>query len=222
MKDAGNVMRLTVIAALFSVSLCGCATQAQRQFQAIKTGNQEHGAQFKACAASIYNSPEFASLRPHVPPSASDTTLEQLSDPSFATPSEVQAIFSTHPKFQECRKALLNGLAQSEPSLVPILTAAYNKNEDDLLALIQRKVAWGEYTHLIRDRATETQATIQAEDRRVVSGLQQEHQTEMAQRQRAAEALAAWAQTQEMINAANRPVITNCNQMGGMVNCVSQ
>jgi hypothetical protein len=102
------------------------------------------------------------------------------------------------------------------------LIASYNKGEDDLLVLIQQKMTWGDYVRRARDRATETQAALLAEDRNVVSGLQQEHQAEIAQRQRAAEALAAWAQTQELINAANRPVITNCNAFGGMVNCVTR
>jgi hypothetical protein len=73
----------------------------------------------------------------------------------------------------------------------------------------------------VRDRTAETQAAILAEDRRVVSELKQDHQAELAQRQRAAEAMAAWAQTQEMINAANRPVITNCNAFGNSVNCIT-
>jgi len=145
-----------------------------------------------------------------------------MSDKTFATPTEVQAIFAAHPLFQACRTALLNGFAQSEPSVVPILIASYNKGEDDLLVLIQQKMTWGDYVRRARDRATETQAALLAEDRNVVSGLQQEHQAEIAQRQRAAEALAAWAQTQELINAANRPVITNCNAFGGMVNCVTR
>ena len=105
---------------------------------------------------------------------------------------------------------------------MPIFIEAFNKNENDLLALTQQKMTWGDYVRRGRDRATETQAAIQAEDRRIVSGLQQEHQAEIEQHQRAAEALASWAQTQEMINAANRPVFTNCNALGGMVNCVSR
>jgi hypothetical protein len=199
-----------------------CATQAQRQFQAIKTSNQESIAAAKACLYNVYDSPDAAPLRNHLPLNPSDVTLEQMSDTAFATPTEIQAIYAVHPQVQACRKSLLNGFAQSEPSLVPIFVASYNKTEDDLLAVIQQKMTWGDYVRRGRDRSTETQAALMAEDRSVVSGLQQEHQAELAQRQRAAEALAAWAQTQEMINAANRPVITNCNGFGSMVNCVTR
>jgi hypothetical protein len=201
--------------------LVGCATQAQRQFQAIKTSNQKYAEELKTCVANVHNSLEYAPLRDHLPLNASDVTLQQMSDNTFATPTEVQAIFATHPLLQACRKAVLSGLAQSEPSLVPILIASYKKGEDDLLALTQQKMTWGDYVRRARDRSTETQAALLAEDRSVVSGLQQEHQAEIAQRQRAAEALSAWAQTQQMINAANRPITTNCNAFGSMVNCVT-
>ena len=45
----------------------------------------------------------------------------------------------------------------------------------------------------------------------------------LARRQAAAQAIAQWAQTQQVINAMNRPVTTNCTNLGsGIVNCVSQ
>lgn len=212
-----------ITAALAVVAVtAGCATPAQRQFQAMKTGNALQASQVKACSAQVYRSAEYDPIRSHLPESPSDATLQQLSDRSFATPEEIKAISVTHPRAQACRKAFLQGLTQTEPSLVPILTASYNKNEDDLLGLTQHKMAWGDYVRRIRDRSAETQAAIQAEDRRVVSELRYEDQEERAERQRAAEAFAAWAQTQEMINAANRPVITNCSGFGNMVNCISR
>jgi hypothetical protein len=202
--------------------IVGCATQAQRQFEAIKTSNQEHLADIKTCITNVYNSPDFAPLRSHIPFNPLEVTLQQMSDTTFATPVEIQAIFAAYPQIQACRKALLEGFAQSEPSLVPILIASYNKGEDDLVAVTQQKMTWGDYVRKARDRATDSAAALTAEDRRVVSGLRQEHQAEIEQRQRAAEALAAWAQTQEMINAANRPVITNCNAFSNMMNCVTR
>jgi hypothetical protein len=212
--------------AVFTVAilglLCGCATQAQRQFQSIKAKNQQSLAQAKDCAEAIHNLTEYAPLRSHIPSSPQSATLEQLSDKSFATPEQSRAIFATHPRLQECRKTFVTGVAQSEPTLVPIFLAAYSKADDAAIALAQRKITWGDYVRGLRDRGAETQAAIQTEDRRVVSGLKEEHESEMARRQRAADSIAAWAQTQQLINAANRPVITNCNRFGSMVNCVTQ
>ena len=126
-----------------ALALCGCATQAQRQFQAIRTGNQTNVAELKACAANVYNSPDYAPIRAHVPLLVTDATLQQLSNENHATPAEAQSILNTHPRLQECRKTFLVATAQTEPGLVPVLTAAYNKNDDDLLALTRAKTCLG-------------------------------------------------------------------------------
>jgi hypothetical protein len=211
---------ITLIACAFL--LAGCATAAQRQYQAIVTGNKALGDEAKACTAAVYNAPEAAPLRPHVPLDAREATLAQLSDPAFATGPEIAAIELLHPRVKACQKAVLDGLANTTPGAVPILARAYSANDDDTILLIQRKLSWGDRVKRGRDRALATQEALQAEGQRIVSGLEHQHEAEIAQRQRAAEALAQWAQTQQLINAANRPVITNCNQFGNMLNCTSQ
>jgi len=208
----------TVVLLLIS----GCATQAQRQYQAMATNNKEVIAQFVSCATAVANAPEAVPIRAHVPLRATEATLSQLSDASHASKPEIDAIVDLHPRIKECEQAVLNGFLQSTPSFIPILTSSFNRGEDDVLLLIQQKITWGEYNKRRRDRATEVQAEIQSASQQIISGLQHQHETELAQRQRAAEALAQWAQTQQMINAMGRPVITNCNQFGGAVNCVSQ
>lgn len=209
---------------IFSMTfiLAGCATQAQREYLTIKTANQQAISQERACTAAVYDSVEFSPLRKHIPLSVRDVTLAQLSNTSVVTPEEINAIFLTHPMLEECRKQALATLSQTGPSVVPIMTKAYNMNEDDLLGLIRQKISWGEYLRRVRDRATAAQAAVQAEEQQIVRQLRQENQAEVAQRERAAEALAGWWQTQELINAARRPVITNCSAFSGMVSCLSQ
>ena len=60
--------------------LAGCATAAQRQYQAIASNNRSAAQGLHACAVAVYESPESAPLRRHVPLKANDATLEQLSD----------------------------------------------------------------------------------------------------------------------------------------------
>ena len=187
---------------------CGCATQAQRQYQSISTNIKTASEQIAACAAAVYNSPEAASLRPHMPLQPIDVTLEQMSDSSVATDQEIHAIFVTHPRVQECRKTYMAEISQSTPSLVPIYASFYNKTEDNLLALIQKKLAWGEFAKKQRDAATDSRTAIQVASQSIVAGLKQDHQAEIEQRQRAAEAVSQWAQTQQMINALNHPAPT--------------
>jgi hypothetical protein len=212
-----GILSVLVIAALLS----GCATAAQRQYQAIAANNGAAVAQLASCTSAVYNSPENAPIRRHFPARISELSLEQLADASTASDEEIRIILAVHPQLQECRRSALDRLVKSSPSFVPILIVEFNKNEDDLLSLIQRKIAWVEYTKRVRDRAAETRVALQAESQRIVAGLNQEHHAELARRQAALDALAQWAQTQQVINAMNRPVVTNCNQFGGMVNCVT-
>ncbi len=216
-----NISRL-MISAISLTLLSGCPTAAQRQFQAMKTGTQAAVTRMDNCISTIYNSPEYSVIRSHVPLDPRDATLAQLSDNSLISQSEWKIMSENYTKIQQCRKNFLEDLSKSEPSLVPILAKSYNKATDDLLALSAHRLTWGEFVARNRDRATETQAAVQAEDRRVVAELRREHQSEVEQRQRAAEALATWAQTQEMINAANRPVFTNCTGFGNSVNCITR
>jgi hypothetical protein len=211
-----------ICALAISVSLAACATAAQRQYQTMVTNDKSAVQDLQSCSMAIYNSPEFAPLREHLPSNVTQATLEQLSDNRLATDGEIKIILAVHPQLQACRKQALDRISQSTPTLVPILLATLTKNEDSLIDLIQKKQSWGTYVRGVRDRAVAQNAELQAEIRRIEAGLQQSHEAELAQRQRAAEALSQWAQTQQMLNAANRPVITNCNQIGGMVNCVSR
>lgn len=215
-------MHRAVYCLFLAALLVGCATPAVRQFQAMRAHAQRDAAELKACTNVVYNSPQYAPLRSHLPLDANDISLEQLSNETYASPAEIQAIFSTYPQMQACRKTFLSGVTKGEPSLVPIFIADYYKLDDNILLLVQRKITWGDYLHRIRDLAANTRAALQSEDHRVVAELRRENDAEIAQRQRAAEAFAAWAQTQEMINAASRPVITNCSGFGNIVNCVSR
>jgi hypothetical protein len=216
----------TVKPALSVLTICallaGCATAAQRQYQAMVSNDRSAVQDLQACAAAVYNSPEFTPLRRHVPYKATDATLEQLSDNSFASDEEVRIILAVHPELQSCRKQAFDRIAQSTPTLVPIMLGVVTKGEDSLIDLIPKKQSWGAHVRQVRDTTIEGSAELQAEARRIVAGLQQSHEAEIAERQRATEALAQWAQTQQVINAINRPVITNCNAFGSMVNCFSR
>ena len=220
-RQAMRNLRATIAVAGLAV-LCGCATAAQRQFETMKAGNQQANAEMKGCLTAAYNSPEADPIRIHLPLNFTDATLQQLGDASYATSTEIRALLTQHERIQSCRKSFLESRSQSEPVLVPILVNAYNKGDDDVLYLTHPKISWGEFLRRSRDRSVETQLALQAADKTVISDLRREDRAERAERQRAAEAFAAWAQTQQLINAANKPVITNCSGFGNTVNCVSR
>jgi len=198
-----------------AVLVAGCATAAQRQYQAMVNNDRSAVQDLRACSETVYNSSEFAPLRRHIPFRANDATLEQLSDNSLATDDEVKIILVVHPQLQSCRKQALDRISQSTPTLVPIMLVVITKGEDSLIDLIQKKQSWGAHVRRGRDAVIAGTAELQAESRRITSELQQSHEAELAQRQAAAQATAAalahYAQTQQIINNINRPV--NCLTM---------
>ncbi len=211
---------LVVVVAMGMVG--ACATHAQMQGQAIKANNQSAVQQLNACVARIYNSPGYDLLRPHGPLKIQNATIEQMTDGHLATDAEINAVLAEHPKVQACRQSFLDQISQTTPSIVPIFASYLTRNEDSLIDLVKRKISWGDYIRGAKDRFPEMQAELTAEYQRINQGLYQQNQAELAQRQAAANALSQYVQTQQMINALNRPVITNCTQFGYNTNCVTQ
>ena len=105
------------IAILMAGLLAGCATAAQRQYQAMATGNQAILAQIKSCVTDAYDAPESAPLRPHFPLDLRDLSLAQLSDQSPPTKQEITAVLTMHPRIQTCRQTALDGLMNTAPSV---------------------------------------------------------------------------------------------------------
>jgi hypothetical protein len=79
MRTFMTTARRAMSGAAVAVILAGCATAAQRQYQAMATNNRSAVQEFQACAETVYNSPD-APLWRHVPFTVTDATLEQLSD----------------------------------------------------------------------------------------------------------------------------------------------
>lgn len=220
MSTANAVKQILRVVGLVAL-LAGCATAAQREFQTMTHNNRSAVENLKICVSQVYNSPGFTLLRRHISPNG-DPTLEQLNDPSLATSAEVKVILAEHPNMQACRQQFVSAVSRATPTTAAIWADAFIRSDDSLLDLINRKQSWGEHARRIRDLMAETRTHLLAEGNRIVADLKQENEAELARRQAALDTIARWAQTQQMINTMNRPVITSCNQFSGMVNCFSR
>ena len=90
----------------------------------------------------------------------------------FRERTEVAAVLALHPRIQACRKAILDGLLGTMPSVVPVLAREFAGADDDTIAFVQRKLSWGERVRRTRDRYLALQAELQTEERRIVAGLE--------------------------------------------------
>lgn len=219
-----------VLVFLTALILSACATQAQMQARSIATNTDGAVSQFQACADAIASSPDYDPLRARTPLDVNKATLEQLTQTNKITPAEKAAVFKNYANLQGCRQALLENLQHSTPTVIPILAAAYTKNDMLLVQLVEGRITWGQELQAARKLSAETSVELNAEMQRIAAGLQLSHEAELHRRQRAAAALAAYAQQQQVIDALNRPVqvnvhqqptTTNCRRVGNAVNCTT-
>lgn len=206
-----------------TAAICtACSTAAQRQGQAIRKNSQAAVSTLNICMQAVYDSPEVAPLRAHIPAPRSQATLEQQTDPAFATDEEIKALFAEHPKANACRQQELDRLVQQTPSVVPILANGFSHIEQAMIGLVQKRTTWGEYTRQVKSIVEETRGRLAAEGQRIDANLEQSHEAELARRQAAINAIAQFAETEIAIAALNRPVVTTCNAYGNSATCVTR
>jgi hypothetical protein len=203
------------------LALAGCTTAAERQYQQIIENTQTASTEYKNCTSTVYNSPEASPYREHIS-DPRNVTLDQMMDSSKATSEQIAAIKATYPKIAECRNALFTKLSTATPTIAVVFADAWQQSDAALIELIQQKTTWGKYVSTSRDIEMAWLKQLTEETQKILSGLQRSYENELAQRQAAINAMMQYLQTQEMINAMNKPVITNCSGFGNSVNCISQ
>lgn len=146
-------------AAMVLCGLAGCAAQQQRE--AVQS--------YSACLMSVYNSPQTAPLLIHIPFNSNDATLPQLDNQSFVTDTEISSLEAIYPQLKFCENSFLHQLANVAPTFTPIFAANYRGTDDDVVALIQHKMTWGDFTRRRRDRDVVTGEAIAAEDQKLAA-----------------------------------------------------
>ena len=215
--------RLSALAVILVVPWLGsCSTGAQRQAQLIGGGIQAAKAESAACLQPINSDPTFEALTKHMPlEDINRATLLQMTDSTKATNHEVNLLSERHSRIQSCRKIFLEGLAKVAPSLVAVWVEEYAKADQNLVDLARQNVTWGEYIARTKNILAELQTKYVAALQKIQTNLEASHQQELAQRQAAANAMLQYYQNQQLLNAISRPVTTNCNRFGSMVNCTT-
>jgi hypothetical protein len=211
----------TTIALLLAAALVACQTATQQRATHMSEVIKQTVAQGKACAAQAYNSPQAAPIRARRPLDVADATLAQLNNTDHASPGEIKSLYAVHDMIQPCRNAAADELMTVTPTVVPILLDTYQESDRAVLSLINQQTTWGQYLQDEQREENITKARLIAEFKRIQSDLQQSYQAEMQQRAQAAQAMANYLQTQQAINAINRPSYTNCTSFGNTTNCLT-
>lgn len=204
------------------LALSGCMTSSQQRANHISEVWKATITEAKACSHAVFDAPESAPIRARRPFDIRDATLQQLNDGSFASNDEIKAIYATYPKLQACRRSAVDALAPVTPTVVPIFSESFHADDENLLALVNRKQTWGQYIQKEQENLNVYGKELSAEIQRISTGLRQSYQAEVAQRQQAIQEFQTYLQNQQLINAVNRPAYTTCSTFGNTTNCVGQ
>jgi len=219
-EEMGDFSR-TVIA-LFSILLIsGCATAAQMQAQKIRSNDALATNELKTCLEVVRQSPDFDALREHIPLNFLQTSLAQMSDDSKVTEAEIKAFYATDPPIQACRKTAADRLTTTTPALVPIVIDDWQQRDELEIALIKKKITWGEFISRAKENAVKAKKEVTLAMQQLGSQLQQDNTAELQRRQQAAHNAMQYFQNQQIINDMNRPRTTSCSGFGNMVNCTT-
>jgi hypothetical protein len=205
-------MLITSIAVTCSLAAGGSSLGDMRDVAAAARAAWTTAAiQDKACVDSVYASPEFVQLLPHLPRYMPRATDEQRADTTLATDHEIQAFQSTEPRIKACRTAFVETLAPTHPMFIAILSSRVAKKAAEADALIQKKQSWGQYvTNFI---AIDAQADLDMHA--VNEQLAHNLARDAAVRENAA--AAAYAREMQSVNSGARtprPAVIGCTQIG--------
>ena len=192
---------LTLGAAL---SLSACATVAQQQFKGMQGGLTLARANLKACEGRV-----IAEAPPVIAKLGFAPTAAQLADQTLPTPDEAQQVARLSAAITGCYATFRDQAAAADPAVgQPIGQTIFDINNIGA-DLIQRRITWGEANRRLHQVSDQDGAAIRSAHDGTVRSLQAQHQAELDQRQREAEALQAGLANAAAIWAATHPAPTN-------------
>jgi len=218
----------TSMLVFFGLSVAGC-TGAQMEAQRMQKVGAETVATGKACIEAITENPDYSSLKTKLY-LANDLQfpLEMLSDKRLPTKQDIALLYKVHADVQECRKGMLDGAAKMHPMIMLTLVESFAASDKVWAEATDGRMAWGKFNEARKDIMVQQQERMVQANAQITAQLQNQHQFELEQRARAAEAMQQWAyqqqqlaQQQQVVNAMNRPQVINCNYFGSTASCTS-
>jgi hypothetical protein len=224
---------LSVVALAILVSACG-ATRAEIQSDAIRTAVQKAASDARVCVGKLRESPDMVAAQLLLPLNdPSKATIEQMSSTARPTPQQMQQIVAFKKSVDSCNIATSSHVRPVFPALVNV-TDEYRMSLDRVVvALVQDQINLGEAVQKAQSEERLFKAEAMSLLNRTKTALAREHAAEKEERRASmrefGDALQAanaqmqqqqqLNQQQQLINNLNRPRMTTCNQIAGIVSC---
>jgi hypothetical protein len=156
--------------------------------------------------------------------------LQYLTDKALPTKQEIAAVYKLHADIQPCRKIVLEGAAKTSAGHGAVLIGSFSASDKLWVEFASGHMTWGKFNSE-RQSIIQQSAQQQAEvNTRIASQLQNQHQVEIEQRQRAAAAMQQWAYQQQVLENQRQAITAqrdaaatankiNCTFFSNMMSC---
>jgi hypothetical protein len=223
-QQQSRVTRMRLLFVLTTATLPIFAVPTWGQTQSARIEGFRIFTELQACTRGAKNFPGMDLIRAHVPDSPAQPTLDQLIDETLVSTEEAAAWREFHAAVEKCRQQALTQMIEVVPGIATILSTGYARGDDYLTDLLLKKITWGEYARRSRDLDSEVRRQLVAEDQREASGVQRVQEADAAERARRASELADIFKNIQIPPppVIRPPIMTNCQQMGATINCMTQ
>lgn len=218
-----------LLPAIVGLTLAGCATQAQIQYQHMLTQSQNTQEAFTACQKGVQSTEIWARLNRVFIIEANDpNAIRKMGIDRNATEQEKADLLEYRTSMQPCRQRALEGFSKVHQLYVSMLASWFAENDEHLLKLVKDEITVGEANRISEKRRGQRVKEATGIDSQIVQQLQAAHQYEVQNRAAAAAALQQWSfqqqllqQNQQLINSLQRPAMTNCQFTGNQMHCTT-
>jgi hypothetical protein len=222
-----NCIPLGVAASLLLASCTGAQIEANR----IATTLKETKTEKDACIRNITNNPQYEQIltKIYLGVDGDGPPLEMQTDKSIPTRAETEKLYKVHAEIKSCRKISVDGLSKMNASASSVALEGYAESDRLWVQLVGGKISYGEFNTGIQGNKLRTGQRLNQVGQQIANRLETQNEAELAARREAAATASQYLLQQQQlendrvaaINAANRTVMTNCNNFGATTNCIS-
>jgi hypothetical protein len=174
------VLRLLLVISCLAGVACASSDIESREFMETAEDTIHAGID---CRSSVSRKLEYRSLAQHMPlVDVNEATLTQMTDTSLITQDDYSVIADWQQDIRACRDQLLEVIERTDPLYVPIVLTGWNNDDEVLILLARRKVAWGDAVMRLRVNRAEVLTNVADQLSRTMVQMNQERQAALSRR----------------------------------------
>lgn len=221
---------LLAVAALLLSACATPATQAQKQAQQMKTTIGQVINNVQICYSARKKDDAYQRINQiYILDENDPNALRKMMIDRYASEEEKEDFLKLQVLHDPCRRVALKGFGKVHPEMATLIASFYAENDELRAKLLKDKLTIGEANEIINNRIPKRKNAYNGVTHALHQQLNNSHQSEIKNRQRASAALQQTLyqqqillQNQQAIDAARRPVNTHCSGWGNSINCTSR